>query len=108
MKYVFDQGKFKESFNAKEDEKKSADSIRLTHRPDNAFKLFPYKASGKAQAPIVTELESVVSGFFRELLNKKTDPIQFDELCEDLLEAVEVDEEDKDYFKDIIHTMFFK
>lgn len=107
MKYVFDQGKFKESFNAKEDEKKSADSIRLTHRPDNAFKLFPYKASGKAQAPIVTELESVVSGFFRELLNKKTDPIQFDELCEDLLESVEVDEEDKDYFKDIIHTMFF-
>ena len=81
MQYIFDEEKFRNNFNAKSSETKSADSMRLTHRADNRFKLFPYKASGKSQAPIVTELEEVVSGFFREVLNKKTNPIEFEDLC---------------------------
>lgn len=67
----------------------------------------PYKASGKAQAPIVTELEDVVSGFFREALNKKTEAINFDELCNSILEEVDVEEEDLDYFKDMLQSLFF-
>ena len=80
MEYKFDKEKFKESFNAKDNETKSADSFRLTHKPDIQFKLYPYKASGKTQAPIVYNLEDVVTGFFREASNKVTEPILFEEL----------------------------
>lgn len=108
MQYIFDEEKFRNNFNAKSSETKSADSMRLTHRADNRFKLFPYKASGKSQAPIVTELEEVVSGFFREVLNKKTNPIEFEDLCSSILEEIEVDDEDLDYFKDMIQSLFFE
>ncbi len=107
MEYKFDEEKFIESFNAKSSEIKSADSMRLTHKADNQFKLFPYKASGKKQAPIVTDLTDAVSGFFREALNKKTDPIDYEDLCESLLNEVEIEEEDIEYFKDLIQSLFF-
>ena len=105
MEYKFDEEKFIESFNAKSSEIKSADSMRLTHKADNQFKLFPYKASGKKQAPIVTDLTDAVSGFFREALNKKTDPIDYEDLCESLLNEVEIEEEDIEYFKDLIQSL---
>ncbi|MDD3138001.1 MAG: DNA phosphorothioation-dependent restriction protein DptG [Lachnospiraceae bacterium] len=108
MEYIFDEEKFIESFNAKSSETKSADSMRLTHRADNKFKLFPYKASGKAQAPVVTDLEDVVSGFFKEALNKKTDPIDFEDLCSAILDEIEVDCEDLEYFKDMLQSIFFE
>lgn len=107
MDYKFDEQVFIENFNAKTDNSKSIDSIRLTHKPNGKFKLFPYKASGKTQAPIVTELEEIVSGFFRGAANKAVDSITFDDLCEALLEEVDVDEQDIDYFKDMIQSLFF-
>lgn len=107
MEYNFNEEKFIESFNAKSTKTKVADSIRLTHKADNQFKLFPYKASGKSQAPIVTELEEVVTGFFREALNKKTEPIEFENLCEAIHSEIEVDG-DLDYFKDMIQSLFFE
>lgn len=107
MAYTFSEEKFIASFNAKSTEEKSADSMRLTHKPDSEFKLFPFKASGKTQAPIVYNLEDVVSGFFREAQGKKTEPIDFESLCEAVLEEVEVETEDLDYFKDMIHSLFF-
>lgn len=60
MGYRFSVEKFKENFNAKDITDKSIDSVRITHRPDGNFQVFPYKATGKAQAPIVTELETNV------------------------------------------------
>lgn len=69
--------------------------------------MFPYKASGKTQAPIVAELEDVVSGFFREALNKKTEPIKYNALCDELLEEIEIEDEDVEYFKDMIQSLFF-
>ncbi len=108
MGYIFDEEKFIESFNAKSPDTKSADSMRLTHKADNQFKLFPYKASGKKQAPIVTDLEEVVSGFFREASNKKTEQIKFDDLCEELLKEIDVDEDDVEYFQDLIQSIFFE
>ena len=107
MDYSFDENMFISSFNAKSDGSKSLDSMRLTHKPDNAFKLFPYKASGKSQAPIVTELADVVSGFFREALNKKTEVITYDNLCEELLEVLDIAKEDIGYFQEMIRCMFF-
>lgn len=104
--YSFSKETFVESFNAKDTPSKSADSVRLTHRVGNHFKLFPYKASGKA--PIVTDLEEAVSGFFREALNIKTEQIKYDVLCTDMLEEIEVNKEDLDYFKDMIQSLFFK
>lgn len=107
MEYKFDEDKFIENFNAKSTEKKSADSMRLTHKADNQFKLFPYKASGKTQAPIVTELEDIVRGFFREALNKKTEPIDYEDLCASLVAEVEIEEEDVECFRDLIQSLFF-
>lgn len=107
MGYLFSEEKFIASFNAKSTEEKSADSMRLTHKPDGAFKLFPYKASGKTQAPIVMNLEDIVSAFFREIQGKKTEPVNFDSLCEAILEEVEIEDEDLDYFKDMLQSLFF-
>ena len=108
MRYSFSEEKFIESFNAKSSETKSVDSMRLTHKPDGRFKLFPYKASGKAQAPVVIDLEDVISGFFREALNKKTDPIKFEDLCTSVLEEVDIENEDVEYFKEMLQSMFFE
>ena len=105
MEYRFNEEKFIENFKVKKS--KSVDSMRITHKANNQFKLFPYKASGKLQAPIVTELEDVVSGFFREALNIKIDPIKFDVLCADVLEELEVADSDLDYFRDLMQNMFF-
>ena len=107
MGYSFSKEKFITSFNAKSTEEKSADSMRLTHKPDGAFKLFPYKASGKTQAPIVMNLEDIVSAFFREIQGKRTEPVDFDSLSEAILEEVEIDDEDIDYFKDMLQSLFF-
>lgn len=107
MGYAFSEEKFITSFNAKSTEEKSADSMRLTHKPDGAFKLFPFKASGKTQAPIVLNLEDIVSGFFREALGKKTEAIDFESLCNAILDEVEIDNEDIEYFKDMLQSMFF-
>lgn len=107
MDYIFDEQTFIESFNAKNDDSKSMDSIRLTHKPDGKFKLFPYKASGKSQAPIVTEMADTVSGFFRETVNKVAEPISFDGLCKALCEEVDLDDQDLDYFRDMIQSFFF-
>lgn len=108
MDYRFDENIFKENFKVYSDESKSDDYIKLKHRSNNRFKLFPYIASGKKQAPIVYDLEEVVSGFFREALNKKTEPIIFDDLCDCLLEEVDVEEDDIDFFKDMIQSLFFR
>ena len=107
MEYSFSEEKFIMSFNAKSTEEKSADFMRLTHKPDGAFKLFPYKASGKTQAPIVMNLEDIVSAFFREIQGKKTEPVDFDSLSEAILEEIEIDDEDIDYFKDMLQSIFF-
>ncbi len=108
MRYEFSRDKFLTSFNAKDITNKSVDACRLTHKPDNQFKLFPYKASGKTQAPIVTDLEDVVSGFFRKGLKKKTEPIDIENLCESILESVEIEEDDVIYFKEMIQSVFFQ
>lgn len=107
MGYSFSEDKFIASFNAKSIEEKSADSFRLTHKLDSAFKLFPYKATGKQQAPIVTNLEDIVSTFFREIQGEKTEPVNFDSLCEAIIEEVEIDDEDLDYFRDVLQSLFF-
>lgn len=107
MDYIFDEEKFNESFNVKPVKEKSADSLRLSHIPDNSFKLFPYKASGKRQAPIVTELEESVSGFFRRALNVESAAIDYDTLCDLLLENLEIDLPDIELFRDIIREFFF-
>lgn len=107
MDYKFDEKKFIESFNAKSIEVKSADSFRLTHKADNQFKLFPFKASGKTQSPIITDLEEVVSSFFREALKEQTEKIDYEELCEDMLKEINIDKEDIEFFKDLIQSLFF-
>ena len=56
---------------------------------------------------IVTDLEDVVSGFFRCVLNKKTEMVKFDELYDALMEEVDVDDDDVDYFRDLIQSIRF-
>lgn len=89
-------------------EKKAAYSEYKKIKKEIQFKLYPYKASGKTQAPIVYNLEDVVTGFFREASNKVTEPILFEELCKNLMDDVDVADEDMDYFKDMIQSLFFR
>lgn len=105
MEYQFDYAKFCLTFNVKDD--KAIDSLRLTHTQDNNFKLFPYKASGKAQAPIITELEEIVSDFFRKALKLETEPVKFESLCDDIIAEMDIDEEDIELFKEMIQSLFF-
>lgn len=106
MEYQFDYAKFCKTFNVKDD--KAIDSLRLTHTQDINFKLFPYKASGKAQAPIITELEVVVSDFFRKSLNLEVEPVKYESLCDDLITEMEIADEDIGVFKEMIHSLFFE
>lgn len=92
MEYQFNYATFCKTFNVKDD--KAIDSLRLTHTQDINFKLFPYKASGKAQAPIITELEEVVSDFFRKSLKLETEPVKYESLCDDIIAEMDIADED--------------
>ena len=106
MDYRFDYDKFRKTFNVKDD--KAADSLRLTHTPDVCFKLFPYKASGKTQAPIITELDEIVSGFFRKALGIETEPVNYDVLCESIISEMDIEEENTELFREMIQSLFFE
>ncbi|WP_077613029.1 DNA phosphorothioation-dependent restriction protein DptG [Clostridium sp. Marseille-P2415] len=108
MNYKFSELRFKDSFKVKEKEEKSLDSLRLSHYPDNAFKLFPYKASGKSQAPIVYDMEEIISGFFRKALDLETEDIDEESLCQRLISNIDIDAEDLEYFQDLISNLFFR
>ncbi|WP_407399376.1 DNA phosphorothioation-dependent restriction protein DptG [Anaerovibrio sp.] len=101
MEYIFNESKFIKSFSVKEE------SRTLTHRHGEEFKLFPFKATSKKNDPIITNLEDVVSAFFREVHGTKTAEIDFDSLFKVILDDVEVDDNDIDTFKDIIKNFFF-
>ena len=108
MSYVFCEDQFIKTFNAKSIEEKAADSLRLSHVPDKFFKLFPYKASGRTQAPVVTDLVDVVSGFFKYALNIQTEPVEYESLCQKLLEKIDIEEQDIEFFKEMILGLFFR
>lgn len=106
MEYQFDYATFCKTFNVKDD--KAIDSLRLTHTQDINFKLFPYKASGKSQAPIITELEEVVSDFFRKSLNLETEPVKYESLCDAIIAEMDIVDEDIEIFKEMIRSLFFE
>lgn len=106
MEYQFDYATFCKTFNVKDD--KAIDSLRLTHTQDINFKLFPYKASGKTQAPIITELEEVVSDFFRKSLKLESEPVQYESLCDNIITEMDIEDEDIEIFKEMIHSLFFE
>lgn len=80
----------------------------LTNTQDINFKLFPYKASGKTQAPIITELEEVVSDFFRKSLKLESEPVQYESLCDNIITEMDIEDEDIEIFKEMIHSLFFE
>lgn len=93
------------TFNVKQD--KSIDSLRLTHNQDIHFHLFPFKASGKTQAPIIEELDDVVSGFFRKTLNLKIKPIELNTLCENIISEMDIENNDIELFREMLQNLFF-
>lgn len=105
MDYKFDCDKFCKTFNVKQD--KSIDSLRLTHNQDIHFHLFPFKASGKTQAPIIEELDDVVSGFFRKTLNLKIKPIELNTLCENIISEMDIENNDIELFREMLQNLFF-
>lgn len=105
MIYKFNNDRFIETFNAKPIGNQTKDNLRLHHYPDNWFKLFPYKASGKT--PIVVDLEETVSGFFRNALNVETEAVKFEPLCQNLIDHINIEDEDIEYFKEMVYDIFF-
>lgn len=108
--YIFDADLFRKNFDYKD--KKSPTKLRITHNPNNRFKLYPYSASPPSSSPIVMDLSDVLSGFFRKSLNISTEPISFEDLCENLLQdKVKIENEDpfaEEMFRDLIRYTFFK
>ncbi|MFA9377301.1 MAG: DNA phosphorothioation-dependent restriction protein DptG [Lachnotalea sp.] len=108
MEYIFSESEFKKNLKVKNKEDVSVDSAQLLHIPDKKFKLFPYKATGKPSSPIVYEMEEVISPFFKLILDVETDEIEYQKLCNTILDKMEASNEDKEAFKDIVRTFFFK
>lgn len=107
MGYRFDKASFEDLFNVKSTDEKAADSIRLTHTHCQRIKLFPYKASGKNQAPIVIDMDEVVCSFFKEVSGKKRETIKFDELINRLKQSISIDDSDIEQFEDMIRDVYF-
>lgn len=109
MDYTFSENRFRKNFNVKKEEKKrSPDSLQMSHHPDHAFKLFPYKTSGKSKSPIVVNMEEVVSGFFRQTLRLEANIIQADQLCKAIIQDIDIHDEDIAFFRDMIINIFFR
>jgi len=105
MDYLFNEVRFKANFNVHDE--LSADAMKLTHFPDKRFKLFPYKASGKNTAPIVYNLTDILGRFFKLIMHVETEVLDYDNLCQKLIDKIRVEETDQDVFKDLIHDLFF-
>lgn len=106
MDYLFDEEVFKKHFEVKDEGVKGPDSLRLRHNPNKKFRLFPYQT--KANVYIVTELEELISDFFKFVLGVETEEIQFEKLCVKIKENLEIDIEDEIFFDKMIGKMFFK
>ncbi len=109
QEYCFDEAKFRTNFKANEYNGNSADKLRLTHVTDKRFKLYPYKATSEDSSPIVRDIADVVGDFFRKTLNLSVTSLSYNDLCEKLLEKVDIDDaDDVEMFRDIIISLFFK
>jgi len=108
MEYIFSKEEFRKNFKVKKKDEVSADSVQLLHIPDKKFKLFPFKATGKSSSPIVYDMEDVISTFFKLILDVETNQIEYAKLCDTILEKLEASDNDKEAFRDIIRTFFFK
>lgn len=103
MEYRFDYDRFCETFNVKFD--KAVDTLSLTHNQDICFKLFPYK-TGKV--PVIKDFGEVVNIFFRKALGVKSETVEYETLCEKLIDELDIDKEDLELFKEMLHTLFFE
>ncbi|MCC8050824.1 MAG: DNA phosphorothioation-dependent restriction protein DptG [Clostridiales bacterium] len=108
MRYHFSEEEFKKNFKWKSLDEKSLDSCRIYHIPDQRFKLFPYKATGKAQSPIVTEMEDVIGEFIKIAMNVTTPDTDFDSIINKVIEETEIEEEDIQSLSNIIKIFFYK
>ena len=104
--YTFDESLFKKSFSVKDD--KPENLYRLNHTADKCFKLFPYKATPKTASPVVYDLGDCISEFFRNALGISAVPVEYEQLCDKILNNIEIEEDDMEFFRDIISSLFFK
>lgn len=108
MKYIISEKTFKDNFNWKSTEEKSADSLRITHTQDQRFHLFPYKASGKTASPLVVDMTDVIGDFFKDALGVNSPDTSFEHVWEKVLDEVDVESKDEDSLKKVISTLFYK
>lgn len=108
MTYRFSEEEFKKNFKWKSLDEKSSDSCRIYHIPDQRFKLFPFKATGKTQSPIVTEMEEVIGEFIKIAMNVTTPNTDFDSVIERVIEETDIEKEDIQSLSDIINALFYK
>lgn len=108
MDYIFDNGVFETNFNVKKGNEVKPGSLRLSHIPDKMFRLFPYKATGKSASPIVQELSEIISHFFQLALGIKAESMDFESLCQNIIDNIDISPEDVDYLKKVVYSFFFK
>ncbi len=106
MDYIFNEDVFKNNFNVQDLDTNGADTSRLRHIPDKKFRLFPYRANGKIY--IVTEVEEIISEFFKLILLIDTKDLQYEILCEKIKENIDIAKEDEPFFDKTVRKLFFK
>ncbi len=108
MMYHFSEEEFKKNFKWKSLDEKSSDSCRIYHIPDQRFKLFPYKATGKKQSPIVIDMEEVIGEFIKIAMNVTTSNADFDSVINRVIKEIDIEKDDIPSLLDIIKSLFYK
>ncbi|WP_300079203.1 DNA phosphorothioation-dependent restriction protein DptG [uncultured Thomasclavelia sp.] len=106
--YHFSEEEFKKNFKWKSLDEKSSDSCRIYHIPDQRFKLFPYKATGKKQSPIVIDMEEVIGEFIKIAMNVTTSNADFDSVINRVIKEIDIEKDDIPSLLDIIKSLFYK
>ena len=106
--YHFSEEEFKKNFKWKSLDEKSSDSCRIYHIPDQRFKLYPYKATGKKQSPIVIDMEEVIGEFIKIAMNVTTSNADFDSVINRVIKEIDIEKDDIPSLLDIIKSLFYK
>lgn len=108
INYKFSITEFEQNFKVKKGIGIAEDVLKLTHKTNNKFRLFPYKATRKQAAPIITHMVDVIGVFLKYILDIETEEIEYEKLCNKMAsKLLDMEEDEKNTFQDIVRILFF-
>lgn len=95
MKYKFDKDKFKDSF---------IDSREKFIHKRNYINFFPYLTNNKVH---IVDFENVVGMYLCNLKNERPKYIEMFNIIAEIMNEIDIEEKDKNFFKEIIKKLYF-